>query len=104
MNVKNAVQNFEIPYPVVLDNNDEMWKLYNNHYWPAHYLYDAIEQLRYTHFGEGDYEKTEQAIRKLLREKGEEIKEEILPVKIMADFSKTGSPETYLGYARMVGF
>ena len=70
----------------------------------AHYLFDAEGKLRHTHFGEGAYEETEQIIQELLSEKGEEVKEEIVPIKMPVDFTKIGSAETYLGYNRMVGF
>ena len=104
LNVENAIKNYEIPYPVVLDNNHRLWTVYDNRYWPAHYLHDAIGKLRYTHFGEGEYEKTEQMIRKLLEEKGVKIEEPMVPIKVPVDFTKIGSSETYLGYGRMVGF
>lgn len=103
-NVENAIKYYEIPYPVVLDNNHRLWTVYNNYYWPAHYLHDAIGKLRYTHFGEGEYEKTEVVIRSLLKEKGEKVTEPMIPIKMLVDFTKIGSPETYLGYGRMVGF
>ncbi len=104
LNVENAIKTFEIKYPVVLDNNHRLWTVYDNHYWPAHYLYDIEGKLRYTHFGEGAYDKTEIAIQDLLREKGENVQEKIEPPPMVVDFSKIGSPETYLGYNRMVGF
>jgi hypothetical protein len=85
---------------VLLDNNYITWLNYNNQYWPAHYLIDKEGRVVYEHFGEGDYEKTEQNIRILLglAEKSgpEEIKHE---QKIAAPmYSQT--PEIYLGYAR----
>ena len=104
LNVENAIKRYDISYPVVLDNNHRLWTVYDNHYWPAHYLYDASGKLRHTHFGEGEYEKTENIIRELLTEKGENITEPVVPIKIPIDFMKIGSPETYLGYQRMVGF
>jgi thiol-disulfide isomerase/thioredoxin len=103
-NVKNAIKYFEIDYPVVLDNDLKLWTIYNNHYWPAHYIYDTQGKLRYTHFGEGEYEKTEEVIQNLLKENGKEVTEPVIQIKPSVDFSKIGSPETYLGYNRMVGF
>lgn len=67
-NVKEAVERFEIEYPVVLDNNYWTWNAFNNRYWPAKYLIDKDGYIRYTHFGEGKYDETEQAIRLLLQE------------------------------------
>ena len=65
-NVKEAVEGFEIEYPVVQDNNYWNWNAFNNRYWPAKYLIDTDGYIRYSHFGEGKYEETEQAIRLLL--------------------------------------
>ena len=65
-NVKEAVEGFEIEYPVVQDNNYWNWSAFNNRYWPAKYLIDTDGYIRYSHFGEGKYEETEQAIRLLL--------------------------------------
>ena len=53
-------------YPVAQDNDYGTWNAWGNQYWPAKYLIDARGQVRYTHFGEGDYGKTEAAIRSLL--------------------------------------
>lgn len=65
-NVKDAIKRFEITYPVGLDNNYSTWKNYHNRYWPAHYLIDQQGIIRYIHFGEGEYVKTENMIRMLL--------------------------------------
>jgi len=67
-NVQEAVERFEIEYPVVQDNNYWNWNAFDNHFWPAKYLIDKDGFIRYTHFGEGDYDETEQAIRLLLQE------------------------------------
>ena len=67
-NVQEAVERFEIEHPVVQDNNYWNWNAFDNHYWPAKYLIDKDGYIRYSHFGEGDYDETEQAIRLLLQE------------------------------------
>jgi cytochrome c biogenesis protein CcdA/thiol-disulfide isomerase/thioredoxin len=67
-NVKKAVDEFKIGYPVAIDNNFEIWKAFQNSYWPAHYFIDAKGQIRYHHFGEGDYEQSEKVIQDLLAE------------------------------------
>ena len=69
-NVESAVQQYGIKYPVAQDNDYATWKAYNNEYWPAEYLIDAQGNLRYTHFGEGNYDLTEKYIRDLLQEAG----------------------------------
>lgn len=65
-NVEQAVKRFKITYPVALDNSYGTWQAYHNRYWPAHYLYDTQGVLKETHFGEGGYLETENAIRSLL--------------------------------------
>ncbi|MDR6634722.1 cytochrome c biogenesis protein CcdA/thiol-disulfide isomerase/thioredoxin [Phyllobacterium sp. 1468] len=72
-NVKKAIDEFKIDYPVAIDNNFAIWKAFDNSYWPAHYFIDAKGQIRYHHFGEGDYEESEKVIQDLLAEaKGQE--------------------------------
>lgn len=67
-NVKTAVNNFQIKYPVILDNNYANWNAYGNNYWPRDYLIDNQGYIRYSHIGEGDYDQTEQIIQSLLAE------------------------------------
>lgn len=69
-NVKTAIKRFGITYPVAQDNDYATWNAYSNQYWPAFYLIDKSGHVVYTHFGEGDYDKTEAAIRTLLAQKG----------------------------------
>lgn len=66
--VKNAVNKWQLPYRVVTDNNYKIWSAFGNQYWPAHYYFDAKGQLRYTAFGEGNYDKQEAVIQQLLKE------------------------------------
>lgn len=66
--VKDAVNKWQLPYRVVADNNYQIWNAFGNQYWPAHYYFDAKGQLRYTSFGEGNYDKQEQMIQQLLKE------------------------------------
>jgi thiol-disulfide isomerase/thioredoxin len=65
-NVKTAIQRHGVKHPVAMDNDYMTWKAYNNRFWPAHYLVDGQGRVRYRHFGEGEYERTEAAIRTLL--------------------------------------
>jgi len=67
-NVQNEVKKAKILYPVALDNSFATWNAYSNQYWPAMYLIDSEGKVRYTHFGEGNYDVTENAIQKLLKE------------------------------------
>ncbi|APW36837.1 cytochrome C biogenesis protein [Rhodoferax koreense] len=67
-NVKRAVRDLGVQFPVAVDNNFAVWRAFNNQYWPAHYFIDAKGNIRFHHFGEGEYEKSEQVIRQLLEE------------------------------------
>jgi len=67
-NVKRAVQELGIEFPVAVDNNFAIWRAFNNRYWPAHYFIDAQGRIRFHHFGEGEYERSERVIQQLLEE------------------------------------
>jgi thiol-disulfide isomerase/thioredoxin len=104
-NVLAALKQFDIEYPVVMDNDYAIWRAYSNRYWPAKYLVDSQGRLRYYHFGEGLYQETETQIQKLLHEidPGLELPP---PIEPMRDTDRPGAvcyrvtPELYLGYAR----
>ncbi len=66
--VEEAIEKYKIEYPVAQDNNYATWKAYDNHYWPGFYLIDKNGFIRRTHFGEGEYDKMDAAIEKLLHE------------------------------------
>ena len=67
-NVERGVREFGLTYPIVVDNDREIWKAFANRYWPTKYLLDKDGYLRYAHFGEGAYRETEEVIRELLLE------------------------------------
>ena len=67
-NLKQAVTELRIEYPVAQDNHGKTWRAYNTRYWPTLYLVDKKGNLRYVHIGEGAYEETEAAIQTLLAE------------------------------------
>lgn len=98
-NVKSAVARLGILYPVAMDNHFVTWRNYNNSYWPAHYLIDKNGEVVYEHFGEGEYDVTENNIRFLLGIKGTEVT--AAPKEVTA-YSQT--PEIYLGFARAAEF
>jgi cytochrome c biogenesis protein CcdA/thiol-disulfide isomerase/thioredoxin len=102
-NVANAIGQFGIRYPVVQDNEMGTWNAYGNQYWPADYLIDARGQVRYAAFGEGDYAKTETAIRALLAESGHQVGGNSHPTGVIVP-SQEATPETYLGTARAQGW
>jgi thiol-disulfide isomerase/thioredoxin len=101
-NVKKAVERYGINYAVAVDNDYAMWNAYRNHYWPAHYFIDGKGNIRYHHFGEGNYAHSESVIRALLAEAGAAPAHEAGPqAAATVDFGKVGSPETYLGSDRL---
>ncbi len=102
-NVANAIDQFGLRYPVVQDNKMGTWNAYGNEYWPADYLIDAKGQVRYAAFGEGDYDKTETAIRALLAEAGAAVGGKGHPKDVIVP-SQEATPETYLGTARAQGW
>ncbi|HEX2549757.1 MAG TPA: cytochrome c biogenesis protein DipZ, partial [Gammaproteobacteria bacterium] len=98
-NVQNAVIQDGIKYPVALDSHFVTWLNYKNQYWPAHYLIDKKGDVVYTHFGEGDYDVTENNIRYLLNIQGHAVSQN--DNESQAIYT---TPETYLGYARAENF
>ncbi|HKY17617.1 MAG TPA: cytochrome c biogenesis protein DipZ, partial [Rhizomicrobium sp.] len=110
-NVRRAVRDLDVRYPVALDNNLTIWQAFNNQYWPAHYFIDALGRIRHHHFGEGEYDRSEQVIRQLLREAGQSrlpggmVEPRASGVEAQATPPDPDrSPETYLGYARGENF
>ena len=67
-NLKKAVDDLNIPYPVAQDNDGATWRAFENRYWPTMYLIDKQGHIRYVHIGEGNYDETESAIQYLLAE------------------------------------
>ena len=103
-NVESATRQNGLHYPVVQDNRYGTWEAWGNQYWPAKYLVDSRGRVRYTHFGEGEYDKTESAIRSLLAEAGHGALGRMTHAAPEAPSSGIETPETYLGYARAEGF
>jgi len=104
-NVQQAIDDEQLRYPVVQDNEFGTWNAFTNQAWPAKYLIDARGRVRYVHLGEGEYKETEAAFRTLLAEAGRQRlgaaakpKDEIVTVGAKA------TAETYLGSARAQGF
>jgi thiol-disulfide isomerase/thioredoxin len=98
--VRRATQERAIDYPVVVDNDYEVWTAFANHYWPALYFADREGVIRDHHFGEGRYEKLERAIQQLLGIEREPVFVEGQGVEVAADWDNLRTPETYLGYSR----
>ena len=98
--VRIAVGVRGIDYPVVLDNDYDVWNAFDNHYWPALYFVDREGVIRDHHFGEGRYEQSEHQIQGLLGVERELVSVRGDGVEAEADWDNLRSPETYLGYAR----
>lgn len=103
-NVRSSIEQNGLRYPVVQDNDLGTWNAFRNQYWPAKYLIDANGEIRYTHFGEGDYDTTEEAIRTLLAQAGEGDLGGLTKASGERAAEGLGTPETYLGAARAQGF
>jgi len=94
-NLRKAITELGVTWPVVQDNDFKIWQYYNNQYWPAHFLYAKDGNLAESHFGEGGYAETEKKIQELLGVSAPVSDQSISSVR------NTGiSPETYLGYSR----
>ncbi len=108
-NVSRAIKEMDVRYPVAVDNDYAVWRAFDNHYWPALYFVDAQGRIRHHHFGEGEYEGSEMALQMLLREAGADVEPGLVQidpegVEAAADWASLGSPESYVGYGRAVGF
>ena len=68
--VRRAAKEMRLEYPIAVDNDYAVWEAFANHYWPALYFVDANGEIRHHHFGEGEYEQSEQVIRQLLDDAG----------------------------------
>jgi thiol-disulfide isomerase/thioredoxin len=105
-NVRRAVQDMGIEYPVAVDSDYAIWRAFDNHYWPAAYLIDAGGNIRHHHFGEGAYAETEAVLQQLLAEAGAVyVDQDLVSVdasgtEVEADWSSLRTPETYVGYLR----
>jgi thiol-disulfide isomerase/thioredoxin len=109
-NVRTAVGDMQIDYPVAIDNNYEVWRAFANHYWPALYFADTQGRIRHHHFGEGEYEQSEMVIQQLLVAASltdhdhEVVSVDAGGVEAPADWASLQSAENYTGYARTEGF
>jgi len=102
-NVRQAIEDLNINWPVVLDNDFSQWNAYNNRYWPAQFFIDGKGEIRYFHFGEGAYDEAEQVIRSLLIESGVKLQNQDNLISYKDDMNER-TPEIYLGYSRLKDF
>jgi thiol-disulfide isomerase/thioredoxin len=105
-NVKNAIATLKIGYPVAIDNEYKIWRSFENEYWPAHYFIDGNGKVRHHHFGEGDYDESEEIIQKMLQDAGNKnvptglVSVNASGAEAASDAGDVKSPETYVGYDR----
>jgi thiol-disulfide isomerase/thioredoxin len=109
-NIRRAVKAMNLPYSVAIDSDYEIWRGFNNHYWPALYFVDAQGRVRHQQFGEGEYEQAERYIQQLLAEAGAAgVARDFVAVEgrgfeAPADWANLKSEENYVGYERTDGF
>ena len=109
-NVRRALKEMRVVYPVAVDNDYAIWNAFRNGHWPALYLADAQGRIRHQHIGEGAYEQTERFIQQLLAEAGagvashEPVSVDARGIEVAADWGSLKSPENYVGYGRTENF
>ena len=109
-NVRRAVHDLGVIYPVAIDNDHAVWRAFRNQYWPAHFFIDGQGRIRAHHFGEGDDAGSEKIIQRLLAENGaSNVGHDLVEVNAggvgaAVSGGDVRSPETYVGYGRARGF
>jgi hypothetical protein len=109
-NVRRALKDMRVGYPVATDNDYAVWRAFGNNYWPALYFADAQGQIRHHYYGEGEYQQSEMVIQQLLAEAGyggtgqEVVSVEAQGIEAPADWAALRSPENYTGYDRTENF
>jgi hypothetical protein len=109
-NVRRAIRQLKVDYPIAIDNDYSIWRAFGNNYWPALYFVDARGRIRDRHFGEGRYDQSERLLQRLLTEvgvadsKGAVVSVDPAGVEAQADWATLQSPESYLGYDRAETF
>lgn len=109
-NVRTAVKEMRIDYPIAVDSEHVIWRAFNNEYWPALYFIDAQGRLRYHYFGEGSYQQSEMVIQQLLAEAGatgidrSPVAVDPTGLEVAADWRNLMSPENYVGYEKAENF
>jgi len=110
INVRWAVKDMRIDYPIAVDNDHVIWRAFRNQYWPALYFIDAQGRVRHQHFGEGSYEQSEMIIQRLLNEAGvggigdDLVSVDARGLEVAADWGSLKSPENYVGFERTENF
>jgi thiol-disulfide isomerase/thioredoxin len=109
-NIRQAIKDMGIAYPVTIDSDYAVWGAFNNEYWPALYFIDGQGRIRHHYFGEGEYEQSERVIQQLLAEnRNGSVSRGLVSVhaqgaEVAADSATLKSPETYVGYEQAQNF
>ena len=109
-NVRRAVKDMRVDYPVAVDSDHAVWRAFRNNAWPALYFIDTQGRIRHHHLGEGEYESSEMIIQQLLAEAGSDavprglVSIDPRGLEVQADWGNLRSPENYLGYERSENF
>jgi thiol-disulfide isomerase/thioredoxin len=109
-NVRRAVADLAIEYPVAIDSDYAVWTAFDNDYWPALYFADAEGKIRHHQFGEGEYQRSEMIIQRLLAGAGSDgiardlVSPDAPGIEAPADWASLRTPETYTGYERAENF
>jgi Thioredoxin like C-terminal domain/AhpC/TSA family len=108
--VRHALRQMRIEYPIAVDNDYAIWRAFHNNAWPALYFIDASGRVRHQYLGEGEYERSEMVIQRLLADSGaSSVRDNVVSVEasgieVAADWDSLRSPETYVGHDRTVNF
>jgi thiol-disulfide isomerase/thioredoxin len=109
-NIRRAVADMAIEYPVAIDSDYAVWTAFDNDYWPALYFADADGKIRHHQFGEGEYQRSEMIIQRLLAGAGSDgiardlVSPDARGIEAPADWASLRTPETYTGYERAENF
>src|SRR5580692_753250 len=109
-NVRWASKEMRVAFPIAIDDDYAIWRGFSNEYWPALYFADTKGKIRHSVFGEGEYQRSEEVIQKLLAEAGDGgSRNELISVdpsgpEAAADWNDLKSGENYLGYKRAENF
>jgi thiol-disulfide isomerase/thioredoxin len=109
-NIRRAVADMAIEYPVAIDSDYAVWTAFDNDYWPALYFADAEGKIRHHQFGEGEYQRSEMIIQRLLAGAGSDgiardlVSPDAPGIEAPADWASLRTPETYTGYERAENF
>jgi thiol-disulfide isomerase/thioredoxin len=109
-NVRRALTEMRVNYPIAVDNDYAIWRAFKNQYWPALYFVDREGHVRHHYFGEGEYEQSERIIQRLLKEAAADsthdglVSVNAVGIEAAADWESLKSPENYVGYERTANF